>query len=100
MNSVTIVRPRHPLEGQTLGMLGRMRRHGRLELLVVLPDGSKTLVPAGWTDLVAPVDVVSASATVATPADLGRAVTLVAELLTRVDDPADAGCTASTFQGE
>ncbi len=31
-------------------MLGRMRRHGRLELLLVLPDGSKSLIPAAWTD--------------------------------------------------
>jgi hypothetical protein len=28
-----------------------MRRHGAVELLVVLPDGSKRLVPASWTDL-------------------------------------------------
>jgi hypothetical protein len=28
-----------------------MRRGGRLELIVVLPDGSHLLVPAGWTDL-------------------------------------------------
>lgn len=27
-----------------------MRRHGRLELLLVLPDGSKSLIPAAWTD--------------------------------------------------
>src|SRR4051794_40282653 len=27
-----------------------MRRLGRDELLVVLPDGSKTLMPAAWTD--------------------------------------------------
>ena len=27
-----------------------MRRHGMLELLLVLPDGSKSLVPAAWTD--------------------------------------------------
>ena len=30
-------------------MLGGMRRHGRLELLLVLPDGSKRLIPAEWT---------------------------------------------------
>jgi hypothetical protein len=29
---------------------GSLRRHGRLELLLVLPDGSKSLVPAAWTD--------------------------------------------------
>ena len=28
-----------------------MRRHGAMELLVVLPDGSKRLIPAAWTDL-------------------------------------------------
>ena len=27
-----------------------MRRHGVLELLLVLPDGSKSLIPAAWTD--------------------------------------------------
>ena len=32
-------------------MLGGMRRHGERELLVVLPDGSKRLVPASWTGL-------------------------------------------------
>ena len=31
-------------------MLGGMRRHGVVELLLVLPDGSKSLIPAGWTD--------------------------------------------------
>jgi len=28
-----------------------MHRHGRLELLLSLPDGTRLLVPAGWTDL-------------------------------------------------
>jgi hypothetical protein len=48
---VRLTRPRHPFEGQLLPVLGRMRRHGEVELLVVLPDGSKRLVPAAWTDL-------------------------------------------------
>ena len=50
MTSVVITRPRHPLEGQSLRVLGRMRRHGQLELLLVLPDGSKRLIPQAWTD--------------------------------------------------
>ena len=33
-------------------VLGRMRRHGAAELLVLLPDGSKTLLPAVFTDAV------------------------------------------------
>ena len=48
----TVGRPHHPLDGQTLAVVGRMCRHGRDELLLVLPDGSKSLVPAAWTDQV------------------------------------------------
>lgn len=50
-DTVVIPRPRHPLERRPLRVLGQLRRHGRLELLLVLPDGSKSLVPAAWTDL-------------------------------------------------
>ena len=45
-----ITRPRHPLQDKLLQVLGGMRRHGVVELLLVLPDGSKSLVPAAWTD--------------------------------------------------
>lgn len=80
MRTVVIVRPRHPLEGEPLPMLGRMRRHGRLELLLVLPDGSKSLIPAEWTDLEeAPAS--SGPATVGTVADLQQAVAVAAALL-------------------
>ena len=40
------------MQGCELRVLGRMRRHGAVELLVVLPDGSKTLLPAVFTDAV------------------------------------------------
>ena len=46
-----VTRRCHPFEGRVLTVLGGMRRHGVLELLVVLPDGSKALMPAGWTDV-------------------------------------------------
>ena len=45
-----MTRPRHPLEGRRLQVIGAMRRLGRDELLIVLPDGSKTLMRAAWTD--------------------------------------------------
>src|SRR5262249_50319748 len=48
---VRIVRHGHPLEGQMLELLGWNVRGGRFQLLVVLPDGSRTLMPARWTDL-------------------------------------------------
>jgi len=51
VSTVRLTRPRHPFEGQPLPVLGRMRRHGEAELLVVLPDGSKRLIPAAWTGL-------------------------------------------------
>jgi hypothetical protein len=52
--TVVITRPRHPLHGRELRVLGGMRRHGDRELLVVLPDGSKRLVPASWAGLELP----------------------------------------------
>jgi Family of unknown function (DUF5372) len=47
---VRVTRHRDALEGQTLQVLGRLRRHGGTELLVVLADGSKRMIPAEWTD--------------------------------------------------
>ena len=49
------------MQGRSLRVLGRMHRHGAVELLVVLPDGSKTLLPAVFTDAVAAADVVAAT---------------------------------------
>jgi len=47
-----MVRPRHPFEGRALDVLGATHRKGRLHLVLILPDGSKSLIPADWTDLV------------------------------------------------
>jgi hypothetical protein len=47
---VRITRSRHPLQDRSLRVLGGMRRHGLMELLLELPDGSKSLIPAAWTD--------------------------------------------------
>ncbi|MHB8695793.1 MAG: hypothetical protein ACYDHH_31635 [Solirubrobacteraceae bacterium] len=46
-----VVRRAHAWEGRPLELTGWMHRHGRLELLLSLPDGTRLLVPAGWTDL-------------------------------------------------
>src|SRR5215831_5731766 len=43
---VTIVRQRHPFEGKSLAVLQATHRHGRLYFLLILPDGSKSLIPA------------------------------------------------------
>ena len=48
-----------------------MRRHGVLELLLVLPDGSKSLVPAAWTDADPPAaDGVASAVTLGSLSDL------------------------------
>ena len=90
MSTVRLTRSRHPFEGQPLPVLGRMRRHGEVELLVVLPDGSKRLIPAAWTDLERPPGVTDAGdglATLGSVPDLLGLSVLVSDLSARsVDD--------------
>src|SRR2546429_7412143 len=50
MTIVTVTRRKDPLDGQRVRVLGRLRRHGVAELLVVVPDGSKRMIPQSWTD--------------------------------------------------
>ena len=50
VTEVRVTRSRDVLEGQVLPVTGRVRRHGRVELLVVLPDGTSRLIPQAWTD--------------------------------------------------
>ncbi len=59
---VTIVRARHPFEGKSLAVLRAIHRHGRLYLLLILPDGSKSLIPADWTDIAPTVQPLGAIA--------------------------------------
>jgi len=47
---VTITRGRHAFEGESLAVISSIRRRGVLFVLVVLPDGSRSLIPANWTD--------------------------------------------------
>ena len=85
VSTVRLTRPRHPFEGQQLAVLGRMRRHGEMELLVVLPDGSKRLIPAAWTDLESPPGGGSGDAprTLGSVADLLGLSVLVLDLSAR-----------------
>ena len=48
---MTITRPHHPFQGKTLDVLRHANRQGRLLLVLVLPDGSRSLIPADWTNL-------------------------------------------------
>jgi hypothetical protein len=60
-----------------------MHRHGRLELLVALPDGTRLLVPAAWTDLQAAAEPAGAG-TLASLDDLLAARRMLDPMLERV----------------
>ena len=47
---VTITRKGHAFDGQNLAAIGSLSRRGVLFVLVSLPDGSRSLIPAKWTD--------------------------------------------------
>ena len=71
-----------------LEVMGQMRRDG-LRLLLILPDGSRSLIPAEWTDWAAGQQPVAVDATVArrnlgTLAELLRARAVVNALLDRL----------------
>jgi hypothetical protein len=87
---VTIIRDRDPLHGQRLRVLGRMRRGSGVELLVVLPDGSKRLVPAAWTDGTGGgttgVDAAAQSMALGSVVHLLAACAVVAGLAARAED--------------
>src|SRR4029077_8575457 len=91
---VTILRERHPFEGRVLQALGAVHRRGVALLLVGLPDGSRSLIPAGWTDLAAMPVAEPAAATeddrlhsLARLVDFLHAAPTQAALLSRVPSP-------------
>ena len=81
---MTVTRVRHPLQGKSLRVLGGMRRHGAMELLLELPDGSKSLIPAVWTDAESATgDGAAGVATLGSLTDLLGVCELVADLMGR-----------------
>jgi len=83
------VRARHPLEGCSLALIGWMRRRRSLELILVLPDGSRALIPAAWTDLEEAGEA-PAAGTLASPADLLVARRVLDGLLRASEDDGQA----------
>jgi hypothetical protein len=76
-----VARPGHPFEGRELRVLGRMRRHGALELILELPDGSKSMIPAAWTDQAEPAADGQGVPTLGRVSDLLDLTRIVAGLL-------------------
>jgi hypothetical protein len=79
------------LQGQSLEILGWTHRYGTLHLTLVLPDGSRSLIPADWTDLdecnSAPSNRRAASHVIATTSQLIHARKIVDALLCRFNFP-------------
>jgi hypothetical protein len=71
------------LEGRWLELIGWMRRGGRLELILELPDGSRSLIPAAWTNL-EPSRAAGRVGTLGSLDDLLAAARVLAPLLERV----------------
>ena len=86
--AVTIIRRGHPFEGRSLQVLGRTHRAGRLHLLLILPDESRSLIPAAWTNLGSSANTIAESGglnrtTLGALSDLLHARTVVDALLHR-----------------
>ena len=45
-----VTRERHPFEGHSLAVITSIRRRGVRLVLVVLPNGTRSLIPVAWTD--------------------------------------------------
>jgi hypothetical protein len=69
-----------------------MRRHGTLGLILVLPDGTRRLVPAAWTDLEPGVSAPTCGhEAIGTVADLLNAGRILAGLARRLGTRPDDG---------
>src|SRR5579875_3946666 len=79
---VRVVRARHPLAGRSLEVLGFSRRCGVMYLLLVMPDGSRSLIPAAWTGLDVS-DAADGGGVLASLDDLVRARRVLEPLLER-----------------
>src|SRR5262249_2412699 len=91
--AVTIIRPHHPFEGRALAVLSWTHRGGQLQLVLVLPDGSRALIPPAWTDLPdgsAAADHAHRVSLLARLADLLQARTVVDALLRRLPTAGEA----------
>ncbi|MBI3106516.1 MAG: hypothetical protein HYY95_13265 [Candidatus Rokubacteria bacterium] len=87
-----MTRAHHPFEGRALTVLSWTHRGGQLQLVLVLPDGSRALIPAAWTDLhdgSAAADP-APRVTLARLGDLLQARTVVDALLRRLPMPGEA----------
>ena len=84
---VKITRPHHPFEGQSLEVLRQARMPDGLQFVLILPDGSKSLVPADWTDFKTTSNMMHTPQLIGSPDDLMRLRGIVDALLRRSSCP-------------
>src|SRR3954454_22921921 len=80
---VKITRPHHPFQGQSLEVLRQARMPDGLQFVLILPDGSKSLIPANWTDFNCPSSVPESSPLIGSLDDLLRLRDVTDALLRR-----------------
>src|SRR5947209_7738629 len=80
---ITITRRKHPLENQSLQVLGQLTRRGDQYLLVILPDQSRSLVPIEWTSAASVKAGANTTETLGSFDDLLNAKTLADAFLQR-----------------
>ena len=68
-----------------MAVFGWMRKQGQLELCLVLPDGSKSLIPAAWTDIDSGAEPAAGAGTLGSLADLLHARAVVDGLIHRAE---------------
>ena len=92
-----MIRPHHALEDKVLEVFAKLRHKGQPHFVLVLPDGSRSYVPVGWTDFVAtPGRAAPGCAVVASASDLLHLRQRVDGLLHRIEDAPTQAPTAST----
>src|SRR6266853_2528952 len=85
-SQVRVIRPHHALEGKVLEVFAKLRHKGKPHFLLVLPDGSRSYIPAAWTDFGAPPQSSEAPcSTVACASDLLRLRQRVDCLVRRIE---------------
>jgi len=89
---VIITRKCHAFEGHSLAVISSIRRRGVLLLLASLPDGSRSLIPAAWTDWqlkeASPTSIDDLPRTLGAVTDLLQARTIIDALLDRLAESA------------
>lgn len=76
-----VTRRKHPLEGQTLDVFCHIHKKGKLFFVAIHPDGSKSHIPAAWTDFNGTSHNAPGPETIGLPPDLIAMRTIIDRLL-------------------